>query len=145
MKVFIKIVTLSLAGLLTLTPNSASAAAKVVKCTKLQSKNFMLPGKCINKSDAKTDLKLFTTQNCTVCHSKTGVACPVDLGAGSCTYAKMASVIKLANDTAGNKKSVPPSVFIDQFTAMSAFMPGIATPSASQAKKYIIYLSTLKQ
>lgn len=143
MKLALKALPICIATLIACCPNLASAAP--AKCTNLQAKNYMLPGKCVLKTAIKPALKVFTTKGCAVCHGKTSVACPFDLGDGSCTFKKMAQLVKAANDTAGNKKSVPTSILIDQFNAYAAFMPGIAAPSAADAKKYLLYLSTLKQ
>lgn len=114
------------------------------KCPSGQVPNVMLPGKCVPMSSQKAGLAEFKKNGCEVCHSKTGSACPSDLGAGSCSYSKMAQIIKASNSAAGNTKSVSPTIFLQLFSAYSSYMPGIATPTGAQVKKYLSYLSTVK-
>lgn len=120
----------------------ASSAFAATKCPTGQVPSYFVKGKCIKKTVVKAGLTQFTTDTCTTCHGSNSNLCPSDLGAGSCTFKKMAKTIKLAN---GTKKSVSPQVLIELFTAYASYMPDVATPTTSQAQKYLNYLASLKQ
>lgn len=124
---------------------SIQNAAAGTKCPTGQVPNYMIKGKCITKAAQKLGLAEFTKNACIECHSASGSACPNDFGAGSCSYKKMAQLIKSTNDGAGNKKSVSPDAFLTLYNAYLPYMNGAATPTTGQIKKYINYLATIKQ